>query len=77
MSVVFLALPVALLLAIAGVAAFIWSVRSGQLDDLETPGVRPLVDDEPRRRPKKPDCDTKAGPKAGLESTDENQITGP
>jgi cbb3-type cytochrome oxidase maturation protein len=48
MSVVFIALPVALLLAVAGLVAFIWSVRSGQLDDLETPGVRPLVDDEPR-----------------------------
>lgn len=47
MSVVFIALPVALILAIAGVVAFIWSVRTGQLDDLETPGVRPLIEDEP------------------------------
>ena len=33
MSVVYIALPVALLLALAGVIAFIWAVRSGQLDD--------------------------------------------
>jgi cbb3-type cytochrome oxidase maturation protein len=46
LSVVYIALPVALLLAIAGVVAFIWSVRSGQLDDLTTPGVRMLVDDD-------------------------------
>jgi cbb3-type cytochrome oxidase maturation protein len=45
-SVVYIALPVALLLALAGVIAFIWSARSGQLDDLETPGQRMLFDDE-------------------------------
>ena len=46
MSVVYIALPVALLLALAGVIAFIWSVRSGQMDDLETPGLRILGDDD-------------------------------
>ena len=54
MSVVYIALPVALLLAIAGVIAFIWSVRSGQMDDLETPGIHALFDDhtEPPKPPK-------------------------
>ncbi len=52
MSAVYIALPVALLLAIAAVVAFVWAVRSGQMDDLDTPGSRPLIDDEPpRRRP--------------------------
>jgi cbb3-type cytochrome oxidase maturation protein len=46
MSAVYIALPVALLLAIAGVVAFIWAARSGQLDDLETPGQRVLFDDD-------------------------------
>lgn len=46
MSAVYIALPVALLLALVGVIAFIWSVRSGQLDDLTTPGVRVLLDDD-------------------------------
>jgi cbb3-type cytochrome oxidase maturation protein len=46
MAALYIALPVALLLAAVGVAAFIWSVRSGQLDDLDTPAVRPLVDDD-------------------------------
>jgi len=50
MSVVYIALPVTLLLAIIGVIAFIWSVRSGQLDDLSTPGVRMLTDDDDRSR---------------------------
>lgn len=46
MSVVYIALPAVLLLALAGVIAFIWAVRSGQMDDLETPGLRILGDDE-------------------------------
>lgn len=49
MSAVFIALPIALLLALAGVIAFIWSVRSGQMDDLETPAVRLLGEDDERK----------------------------
>lgn len=45
MSVVFIALPIALLFAIGAVIAFIWSVKDGQLDDLDTPSVR-ILDDE-------------------------------
>ncbi len=55
MSVVYIALPVALLLALAGVIAFIWAVRSGQLDDLETPSQRILGDDDEPAPPTAPD----------------------
>jgi len=48
MVVLYIALPVAVLLAAAAVAAFIWVTRTGQLDDLDTPAVRMLFDDEPR-----------------------------
>lgn len=48
MSVLFIALPVALGLAAAAVAAFLASVRGGQFDDLETPPVRMLFDDPPQ-----------------------------
>ena len=51
MSAVYIALPVALLLAIAGVIAFIWATKSGQMDDLETPGQRVLFDDDPVLKP--------------------------
>lgn len=54
MSVVYIALPVALLLALAGVIAFVWAVRSGQLDDLETPSQRILGDDDEPRLPAEP-----------------------
>ena len=50
MSILTLAVPVALLLAGAAVAAFVWAVRTGQLDDLETPALRALHDDEPGPR---------------------------
>jgi cbb3-type cytochrome oxidase maturation protein len=53
MSAVYIALPVALLLAVAGVIAFIWAARSGQLDDLETPGQRVLFDDEEPQPPRR------------------------
>jgi cbb3-type cytochrome oxidase maturation protein len=46
MAVIYLVLPLAILLAAAGVFAFIWSVRRGQYDDLATPAVRILFDDE-------------------------------
>ncbi len=44
MSVLFIALPVALGLAGLAVAAFVCSVRKGQFDDLETPPLRILFD---------------------------------
>jgi cbb3-type cytochrome oxidase maturation protein len=50
MSVVFIVLPLALLIAAAALAAFIWAARSGQLDDLDTPGLRVLYDDEDEAR---------------------------
>ena len=45
MSVLYVALPIALLIALAAVAAFIYQVRDGQFDDLETPPRRLLFDD--------------------------------
>lgn len=46
MSVIYLLLPLGLLISAAAVAAFVWAVRNGQLDDLDTPAVRILFDDE-------------------------------
>ena len=55
MSVIYIVLPLALLFAGIAVWAFIWAVRQGQLDDLETPAARILLDDDQRpsaaRRP--------------------------
>lgn len=46
MSVIAIVLPLALLFAAAAVAAFIRSVKAGQLDDLDSPPIRALHDDE-------------------------------
>ena len=45
MSVLYIALPIALLIALIAVITFIVQVRSGQFDDLETPPRRMLFDD--------------------------------
>ncbi|HMP79953.1 MAG TPA: cbb3-type cytochrome oxidase assembly protein CcoS [Pirellulaceae bacterium] len=45
MSVIFIALPVALLLALSALAGFVLAARQGQFDDLETPPLRVLFDD--------------------------------
>ena len=47
METIFVLLPLALLIAGIALALFIWAARSGQFDDLETPAVRILFDDEP------------------------------
>ncbi len=39
-------IPAALFLGLAGLLAFLWSLRSGQFDDLEGAGSRILFDDE-------------------------------
>jgi cbb3-type cytochrome oxidase maturation protein len=43
-------IPCALLLGLAGLAAFLWSLKSGQFEDLEGAGWRALQDEEPSRK---------------------------
>lgn len=45
MSVIYVMIPLAILLAGAALWGFIWSVKRGQLDDLDTPPERILFDD--------------------------------
>ncbi|MFT5487372.1 MAG: cbb3-type cytochrome oxidase maturation protein [Paracoccaceae bacterium] len=46
MNILLLLIPVALLLGFAGLAAFIWALRSGQFEDLDGAAVRILIDDD-------------------------------
>ncbi|MCA9287455.1 MAG: cbb3-type cytochrome oxidase assembly protein CcoS [Phycisphaerales bacterium] len=46
MSVLWIALPIALSLAGAAVAGFLWMVRTGQFDDLDSPRWRVVLDDD-------------------------------
>ena len=53
MNVVVYLLPLALALGFLGLGAFLWSLRSGQFDDLEGAGFRVLSDDDLRDGPNK------------------------
>ena len=46
MNIVYLLLPLALLLALTFVAAYVWCASQGQYDDLETPAHRILLEEE-------------------------------
>lgn len=47
MAVLYIVLPLAFLVAGAGVLAFIWAARQGEFDDLDTPPLRAIQDDDP------------------------------
>ena len=46
MSILYVLIPLALLILGGAVWAFFWAVGSGQFDDLDTPAVRILLDDD-------------------------------
>jgi len=46
MNVLLYLVPMALLLGLTGLAAFLWSLRSGQYDDTEGAALRVLSDDD-------------------------------
>ncbi|MDP6964145.1 MAG: cbb3-type cytochrome oxidase assembly protein CcoS [Planctomycetota bacterium] len=46
MSILYIVLPLALLIAAVAVIGFAWASRQGQFDDLETPAHRALFDDD-------------------------------
>ena len=49
MNILIYLIPVALLLGLIGLVAFLWSLRSGQFDDMEGEASRILFDDEDRK----------------------------
>lgn len=46
MNVLIYLVPMALLLGLAGLAAFMWSLRDGQYEDMDGSAVRILSDDD-------------------------------
>ena len=46
MNALLILIPVSLLLVACAAAIFFWAVRHHQFDDLDTPEVLPLLDDE-------------------------------
>ncbi len=46
MSVLIYLIPIALFLGLLGLGAFVWSIKSGQYDDLDGAAQRILMDDD-------------------------------
>jgi cbb3-type cytochrome oxidase maturation protein len=55
MSVIFILIAASLVIALGFLAAFIWSVKSGQYDDDYTPSVRMLFEDNIKTKKINPD----------------------
>lgn len=70
MESVFLLIPISVLLVFGIAAAFWWSVRSGQFDDLEGPGFRVLMEEDHPSRRKLPKSGEVGG--GGPEKSDES-----
>jgi cbb3-type cytochrome oxidase maturation protein len=49
MTILGLLIPAALLLGLGGLAVFMWTVKSGQYDDLDGAAARILIEDEADR----------------------------
>jgi cbb3-type cytochrome oxidase maturation protein len=43
-----LLIPIALGLGLAGLAAFMWAMRSGQFEDMDGAALRILIEEEPQ-----------------------------
>jgi len=54
MSILYIVVPLALGVVAITVAAFVWATRRGQFDDLDTPAVRMLNDDDVPTTSRKP-----------------------
>ena len=53
MNVLVYLVPMALLLGLAGLVAFLWSVSTGQYDDLEGASLRALDDSDIEQKPER------------------------
>jgi len=63
MTVLGFLIPAALLLGLGGLLAFLWTVRTGQYEDLEGAAARILIEDEADRI--EPETDPKARSQSG------------
>ena len=55
MEILVILVPLALALGLTGLAAFLWSLKSGQYDDLDGAAWRAIADDDEPPPEKKPD----------------------
>ncbi|MFC5578426.1 cbb3-type cytochrome oxidase assembly protein CcoS [Lysobacter niabensis] len=46
MNILLLLIPLSVMLLAVAIGAFVWAVKRGQFDDLDTPGIDILTEDE-------------------------------
>ena len=68
MNILLLLIPLSLMLLVAAIAMFVWAVRRGQFDDLDTPALDILTDDDrpappPDAAPDAPDAQQEDPPR--------------
>ena len=71
MSTLYLLIPLAAILVIIAAGLFIWSIKSGQFEDMEGPGFRVLMDDDEDMIPE--DARVKKKPAATGQQADNNK----
>lgn len=49
MTILYLLIPLALALGLVSLLGFIYAARAGQMEDLETPALRALIDETERK----------------------------
>lgn len=64
MSVIYIVFPLAGLMSLLALYAYMRAVRTGQFDDADTPAQLPLIDDAPERRPSRPPHSAAAPPQS-------------
>lgn len=52
MIILLMLVPLSLMLLALAIGAFVWAVRKGQFDDMDTPALDILHDDEQARSPR-------------------------
>lgn len=73
MEALYVLIPIAIGVMIVMVIAFLYTVRSGQYDDLEGPAYRILMDDDDPRIPHQNQPNRKSAPaKESAEETEHN-----
>jgi cbb3-type cytochrome oxidase maturation protein len=53
MNIIYVLIPLSVLLMLLAIGAFFWAVRNDQFDDLDTPALDILDDDEPGQKNRK------------------------
>ena len=46
MDILFLLIPIALIFLVIAIAIFFWAIRDGQYDDMESQGLKIVMDDK-------------------------------